>query len=394
MPRLVQAATLILIVTATTVPAAEPGGGSPFCLFCGDRAATGFLLNIALFVPLGLVMAWSDWSLVRTTILGAGLSLAVECAQRFIPGRHPAMDDVMANTIGACLGAALWLGLPTLLDPRPPQRARLLTGAAAFVAMTQVVLALLMLPAYPRSAWFGQWASTFTGYGVYRGAVLGVTLDGVPLPDARLENSMAVRDLLARGGRLEIRAVAGPAPPGPAPLFSLADDRYRSILMVLVDGETVIVRYRSVAERVGLTPPQFAFTGAFRGVRRGDTVAVALWRDGGLWCLRTPAGEACRGFTAGALWRLVAPSPVGGRLILDAAWMALLFVPLGFWGAARGAMAGIAVALLPMALLPALHTGMVWSLLILAGGLAGAGMGRVAVVAWTRHSLRAGTGPA
>jgi glycopeptide antibiotics resistance protein len=69
--------------------------------------------NVALFVPLGLLaMAWSSrcrWA--HAVLLGFAVSGAVEILQDVArPGRTASWADVMANTAGAGLGAAL-LGL-------------------------------------------------------------------------------------------------------------------------------------------------------------------------------------------------------------------------------------------------------------------------------------------
>lgn len=67
------------------------------------------VLNVAFFVPLGIVVAmllplrWAPASVV----LGAAVSLAVEIAQSVIPGRVPDAGDVVANTTGALIGTVV-----------------------------------------------------------------------------------------------------------------------------------------------------------------------------------------------------------------------------------------------------------------------------------------------
>lgn len=64
------------------------------------------VLNVLLFVPLGATLALllprRVWPVA---IVGAfALSVAVEFAQRSIPGRVPDGDDVLWNTVGAAVG--------------------------------------------------------------------------------------------------------------------------------------------------------------------------------------------------------------------------------------------------------------------------------------------------
>jgi glycopeptide antibiotics resistance protein len=65
------------------------------------------ILNVALFVPFGAALYANRRLLVTTTVLGFGLSLAVELLQRaVIPGREGELQDLIANSLGALSG---WL---------------------------------------------------------------------------------------------------------------------------------------------------------------------------------------------------------------------------------------------------------------------------------------------
>ncbi|MFF2633264.1 VanZ family protein [Microbacterium sp. NPDC058021] len=71
-----------------------------------------FTGNIVMFVPLGLLLTL----LVRRHWLGVvfalALSAAAELAQAFIPSREPSLRDVLANVVGAAVGAALaWMAV-------------------------------------------------------------------------------------------------------------------------------------------------------------------------------------------------------------------------------------------------------------------------------------------
>jgi hypothetical protein len=66
-------------------------------------------LNILGFIPLGFLLSWRRrprfiWIAL---LVGFSLSLSVEFAQAFIPGRYSSMSDLMSNTAGALLGALL-----------------------------------------------------------------------------------------------------------------------------------------------------------------------------------------------------------------------------------------------------------------------------------------------
>jgi len=70
--------------------------------------------NIAGFAPLGLIacayFSWtrSHWkAILRSTIACGSLSLVIETLQYYIPRRFSGTTDIMTNTLGAAVGAAL-----------------------------------------------------------------------------------------------------------------------------------------------------------------------------------------------------------------------------------------------------------------------------------------------
>jgi VanZ family protein len=73
------------------------------------------LLNVALFVPAGFVFhaalrereVGSAGAAALVVLGAAGVSLAAESAQYFIPSRYSSIVDVVMNTGGAGLGVAL-----------------------------------------------------------------------------------------------------------------------------------------------------------------------------------------------------------------------------------------------------------------------------------------------
>ncbi|MCR2785008.1 MULTISPECIES: VanZ family protein [unclassified Microbacterium] len=82
-------------------------------LFGLDAFGSGwieFTANIVMFIPLGFLFTL----LVRRHWLGVvvalAASVAAELAQLLIPSREPSLRDVLANTVGAGLGAVLaWM---------------------------------------------------------------------------------------------------------------------------------------------------------------------------------------------------------------------------------------------------------------------------------------------
>lgn len=75
-----------------------------------DYPQIEFTANIALFVPMGLIIATLFKSFWAGTAGGALISCLVELSQGlFLPNRFASGLDVLANTIGAAVGAAVYL---------------------------------------------------------------------------------------------------------------------------------------------------------------------------------------------------------------------------------------------------------------------------------------------
>lgn len=84
------------------------------------------LANVALFVPVGVLLAFAAprLRLWQVVVIGALMSGLIETVQAFMPSRFPTLSDVLANTSGAAIGGAIAL-LPRLRMPERSRRSRL-----------------------------------------------------------------------------------------------------------------------------------------------------------------------------------------------------------------------------------------------------------------------------
>jgi VanZ family protein len=69
------------------------------------------LLNVALFMPFGLLTFLLLRRALTTVVIGTALSCAIELSQHFwLPTRYARVSDVVTNAIGTALGVAVaWL---------------------------------------------------------------------------------------------------------------------------------------------------------------------------------------------------------------------------------------------------------------------------------------------
>lgn len=106
------------------------------------------VLNIVLFLPLGFVYQLSRAHREQARWLmafGAGLalSLVIEAAQVFAPGRYPSVSDLGTNALGAALGA--WLASLAVQRTDGSQAVRAFALDLPLVGLTYLLLPVLWL---------------------------------------------------------------------------------------------------------------------------------------------------------------------------------------------------------------------------------------------------------
>jgi len=81
-------------------------------------------LNVVLFVPLGFFLALLLRRPISAALLCVALSLAIECYQAALTTRIATFADVVANGVGAGIGALAAVVVLLLARPAPPARVR------------------------------------------------------------------------------------------------------------------------------------------------------------------------------------------------------------------------------------------------------------------------------
>ena len=111
---------------------------------------TDFFTNILLFVPVGFLLNLTrrentDFFCLQALALGVLLSLAVESAQVFIPGRYPQVIDVITNGFGAWLGGFIFTLLKKWLQEE--RAGRLFAPQLPLVGLLYLLIPLMWLNA-------------------------------------------------------------------------------------------------------------------------------------------------------------------------------------------------------------------------------------------------------
>jgi hypothetical protein len=331
--------TLLIVAALTSLPGAvRDVARIEFCLVCGTNGGATALLNVALFMPVGFFMRRLS-SPRHAVIVGALLSLFIEGAQLFIPGRETALSDLVANTLGAALGAAIAPYGAAWLRPRALP-SRLVAGALATLFSAFILASGPLLdPSTPDGDYYGQWTPKGRHHPQYQGEVIGATLGGVPVPSRLLDDPLAVRTRLVDGSMVDLRfrasaptALLEPVLRIVAGSFGNADDA----LVIGADGEDLVLWLRTRAEEYRLSRPTHVLHAALRGVGAGDTVRLLLRRAPGRG-IRVgvhPRRPIVLSFHPGRSWSLIYAPPVRAPealLALDHLWYLGVAVVIGWY---------------------------------------------------------------
>lgn len=328
------------------------------CLACGDLGGVDFLLNLALFGPLGLALHHAELPLRRAAAVALGLTLGIEVFQfLFLPGRFAALGDLVANTSGGVLGWLLGRTWPLIATPAPAMARRLAVISLSGVALILWVTGWLLQPSLPVSTWFGQWRPELGQFDQFAGTVDSARLGSRPLPGHMLLDTWE-RRLELRDGPIAIQAhgTLGPPPRRTAPIVSVFDDRQRQIALLGQEGEDLVVAIRLRTANARLRTPTLRVPDGLAAPAGTRYDASGWWADGTL--SGTAVGTGALPLTVGLGWSLVLPFRADlepGTPVWSILWLGLLgLVPGRFvgrgWRSPLAGMIGVGV-LVGMALL-------------------------------------------
>ncbi len=390
-PSRIALALAVLVVAVATLPSGSGSTMGGWCLLCGEHGTADAIRNIVLFLPLGATALLATGSVFLATAISAGISLLVEMGQVGTPGRDASAGDLIFNTLGGVIGVLAARSASTWLRPEPRARRRLVVAATAAPMLVIGAAGAVFQTDLPETTYYGQWTPELGHFDVFRGRVVDARIADLPIPSGRLTESEKVRQLLSMDARVAVQAIAGAAPARLAPIFSMYDERQQEILVLGAEGETLAFRLGTHAARLRLNTPTMSFPNAFEDVEIGNELEISVVPDGDGHCLRvavTGASDLPRmrcgvGYTVASGWQLLASAGLGSRVpaLFDFLWLALLYIPLGYWirRDAPGAVAVIisAIGLLTIPLItPLVGTPAIAFVFCGAGLLIGAGLGR------------------
>lgn len=346
----VLSAIVVGILIATLMPTGGELRQVSTCLYCEMRSLSDGLLNLMLFLPLGVAFAWRFRGNAWPILAGAALSFAVEAAQTHLPGRDPSLSDLVSNTLGTAIGLHLvrthpiWRGA----GRRHPRAA---ATAAATVGLA--VLALggwLLQPELPQGAyWWVRWGTSTEVGAPYEGSVLSASVGDVVLYPGALtgDRRIAAEAGFLTGLPLAVSGVATTRPSRVAALIGVSQDPAEA-MMLGVDRDAAVLRFGTRAQEARLDQPDVRFEGALAGAIWPAQLRLRAWRSHPGFCITANARTRCGlGYTVGDAWAVVTyfgESPAWLKRLLSALWIAALLMPAAAWLRMHRERAALAVA--------------------------------------------------
>lgn len=353
--------------------------------------------NLLLFLPLGALAAGARLEGRQVIAIGFLLSLAIELLQLAIPGRFGSPVDLVANTLGAGIGAALVMRWKAWFVPSDTRASALSLGASAAAAGLLLTASLLLQPDFPSTTYYSGFTLELGHLASYEGRVLEASVGTTELVSSGpVGESGALRDALASGAPWLVRAVAGPPPASLAPLVTVHDQYRREILLVGIDGSDLVIRNRTRAAGAGLESPTARFRGALRDTKPADVVTIRFTPNatGGHVALDEGPPEAVR-FSAGRSWTLLVRSPVSApqmEVMLDALFIAALLFPASYWARRRAicwlGLVGLLALLLALPSIGPLTRSLSFEWIGALGGVVGGVVGSTWSARWALHTER------
>jgi len=336
------------IALLTLIP--DPGGAREaaatplYCVVCGSLGGVDVLLNLMLFVPLGIGLGLAGFSWRRALVVAGLLSFSIELLQlTVIAGRDASLGDIITNTTGGAFGALAGPHWRRVLLPARRSARRLALAYATLLCGIWLVTAWSLGLRLPTSApWYGQWAPDLGNYKPFLGRVLGLKAGEMPLPPGRAPDQERLRDAVAARPTMAFKAVLGPMPARLAPVGAIHDEWQRQVILIGQDRNDLAFRVSLKGSGLKLRVPTVNLRNGMAG-QPGDTVYASGGLRDGAFELESQVGTTHRSrrlpLTASWGWSLVLPwdSVLGEEARgLTALWIVGLLALLAHWSFLAG----------------------------------------------------------
>jgi hypothetical protein len=327
------------------------------CLVCGDGGGADVFLNLLLFAPMATGLRLLGWSWLRVVVAAALLSLAVESLQYFVvTGRDASLSDLLTNTGGAAMAAAVAPRLPGLVLPAPGAARRYLLGSAALWLSVLGLSALAMMPWAPGGRLRSECTHSAAIADVFARTVRSAVLNGVLLPcDGEVFRGAPLREALRAGTvTVDVVAVSG-NPERSRALIHTVRGHGRLLMMLAQHRRSAAFTAPTASRGLRLFSPILRLPDAFPPAPGLPVEIHAGIRGRRMWISSRHSGAGATmelALSPSQGWSVLFPwgiDPHRPFRLVTAIWIAGLILPVGYFAAGvrsrQVGAAGIALAL-------------------------------------------------
>ena len=336
--RLAVAAALAIIGAATLTPQLPNPHLPPWYQpFTGAGDLADALLNIGLFVPLGIALDIARVRRGRAIAIALATTVTVELLQGLvIPGRQASVGDVLMNVLGGWLGHAIARGTVAAVRADARHARRLAKDYSAAWLLATFATAALLRPAIPVAG------------GAYRGRCgegdLPECFPGQLARPAVLREPGKPEVAIVEGARMPVgrdptlvaEIVDGGVAYQPGRIAGLSTTPGGALLMLEQRSDWLLFMARTEGANWGLRSPAVVLRGVLG--HPGRHVLATAGVTGTTRWLETPGRRAELRLSAAEGWRLFFPWSALRDVIIrtvGALFHAICLLPLGFWLARR-----------------------------------------------------------
>jgi hypothetical protein len=332
-------AALVLICATTLfpLPGQEAVGG--FCVFCGELGGVDFVLNVLLFLPLGVGIGLTSVPTSKGIAICAAATVMIEALQfAAVAGRDASAGDALANSLGGATGILIVRTWPYIAAPEPRIRRLLIAISSGFWLSVLALTAFSLNPHPTGPPFYGQLARQRSVEPPYPGSVRRVHLAAIPIPDAEVPNGAGIPSALRAGASFSADVTPEEVPRGFAPIARVADNDDVENVMIGAMADVAVFSVRTSASALRARPYVIGLAGGLTSLRERVTIVGQFHRATGRLVVSrgTSIQRATVTFGLGSGWRLLLPFPsiaMGStkESLIDVGWLILLLAPTAYW---------------------------------------------------------------
>jgi len=312
-----------------------------WCLVCGPLGAVDVLNNLVLFFPLGVGLALGGRRSLEVGLIVLAATLTIETLQLFlIPGRDASLSDVLANIAGGLIGGASVRRHDLWLNPTTRNSRRLAAGGmTVWMALTAATAAGLR-PDPLDSPYYAHQAPQQPQFRPYLGRITATNVNGKTVVRAR---GTAV-ELVPEGevpASMSVSLGSALATKNRATVALIRNQRATPVLALVQRGFDLTFWARTRSARWRLRSPEILLQSVFplppgHSITAGGRLSpktMQIWTNSGI------TRQSTLRMSPNWSWVLVFPFDIslGSRTpILTGVWLAVLLLPISYWGKRAG----------------------------------------------------------